>query len=384
MKKILVVGLGYVGLSFALLLAKQNEVFALDINEDKIAMLKNGISPLKTEEFVNALNENTFNKIHFSTKMDDIIDDIDYVLIATPTDYDETKDCFNVSSVSSVIEQVKKYKSAKIIIKSTVPVGFTSSFNMDNLYFSPEFLREDKAIFDILNPSRIIIGGKEDNDIKDLFLSLSNSKDVEVLFTTSSEAEAIKLFSNAYLAMRVAFFNEIDTFSLEKGLDTNKVIKGISLDNRIGNYYNNPSFGYGGYCLPKDTKQLRSNFKDIPSSMIGAIIDANEVRKDYIVNLVSKCDNVKTIGIYRLSMKKGSDNFRNSSINDIIDKLVLEKYNIVIYEPLLKEKQYKGLDVILDFEEFKKSSDIILANRYDIELDKVKEKVISRDLFSRD
>lgn len=384
MKKILVVGLGYVGLSFALLLAKQNEVFALDINEDKIGMLKNGISPLKTEEFNNALNENTFNKIHFSTKMDDIIDDIDYVLIATPTDYDETKDCFNVSSVSSVIEQVKKYKSAKIIIKSTVPVGFTSSFNMDNLYFSPEFLREDKAIFDILNPSRIIIGGKEDNDIKDLFLSLSNDKDVEVLFTTSSEAEAIKLFSNAYLAMRVAFFNEIDTFSLEKGLDTNKVIKGISLDNRIGNYYNNPSFGYGGYCLPKDTKQLRSNFKDIPSSMIGAIIDANEVRKDYIVNLVSKRDNVKTIGIYRLSMKKGSDNFRNSSINDIIDKLVLEKYNIVIYEPLLKEKQYKGLDVILDFEEFKKSSDIILANRYDIELDKVREKVISRDLFSRD
>ena len=304
MKKILVVGLGYVGLSFALLLAKQNEVFALDINEDKIGMLKNGISPLKTEEFNNALNENTFNKIHFSTKMDDIIDDIDYVLIATPTDYDETKDCFNVSSVSSVIEQVKKYKSAKIIIKSTVPVGFTSSFNMDNLYFSPEFLREDKAIFDILNPSRIIIGGKEDNDIKDLFLSLSNDKDVEVLFTTSSEAEAIKLFSNAYLAMRVAFFNEIDTFSLEKGLDTNKVIKGISLDNRIGNYYNNPSFGYGGYCLPKDTKQLRSNFKDIPSSMIGAIIDANEVRKDYIVNLVSKRDNVKTIGIYRLSMKK--------------------------------------------------------------------------------
>ena len=384
MKKILVVGLGYVGLSFALLLAKQNEVFALDINEDKIGMLKNGISPLKTEEFNNALNENTFNKIHFSTKMDDIIDDIDYVLIATPTDYDETKDCFNVSSVSSVIEQVKKYKSAKIIIKSTVPVGFTSSFNMDNLYFSPEFLREDKAIFDILNPSRIITGGKEDNDIKDLFLSLSNDKDVEVLFTTSSEAEAIKLFSNAYLAMRVAFFNEIDTFSLEKGLDTNKVIKGISLDNRIGNYYNNPSFGYGGYCLPKDTKQLRSNFKDIPSSMIGAIIDANEVRKDYIVNLVSKRDNVKTIGIYRLSMKKGSDNFRNSSINDIIDKLVLEKYNIVIYEPLLKEKQYKGLDVILDFEEFKKSSDIILANRYDIELDKVREKVISRDLFSRD
>ena len=384
MKKILVVGLGYVGLSFALLLAKQNEVFAVDINEEKIAMLKNGISPLKTEEFINALNENTFNKIHFSTKMDDIIDDIDYVLIATPTDYDETKDCFNVSSVSSVIEQVKKYKSAKIIIKSTVPVGFTSSFNMDNLYFSPEFLREDKAIFDILNPSRIIIGGKEDNDIKDLFLSLSNDKDVEVLFTTSSEAEAIKLFSNAYLAMRVAFFNEIDTFSLEKGLDTNKVIKGISLDNRIGNYYNNPSFGYGGYCLPKDTKQLRSNFKDIPSSMIGAIIDANEVRKDYIVNLVSKRDNVKTIGIYRLSMKKGSDNFRNSSINDIIDKLVLEKYNIVIYEPLLKEKQYKGLDVVLDFEEFKKSSDIILANRYDIELDEVREKVISRDLFSRD
>ena len=383
-KKIVVVGLGYVGLAYALLLSEDNHVYAIDINESKIEQLRNNVSPIKTEEFSVYISKHKYNRINYLTNIEDVKEEPDFVIIATPTDYDEVKDSFNTQSVTDTINKIRKWGNAKIIIKSTIPVGFTDSFNMDNLFFSPEFLREDSAIRDIMLPSRIILGGKDDEEVEKIFYDLSINEAIRVTFTSKSEAEAIKLFSNAYLAMRVAFFNEVDTFASEKNLDTKKIIKGICADKRIGSHYNNPSFGYGGYCLPKDTKQLKSNFKDIPSSIISSIVESNRIRKEYIANTLLEIGKDKTLGIYRLSMKKGSDNFRNSSINDIIDVLIAHNYKLVIYEPVIKDKTYKGVEVIEDLNSFKAKANIIIANRYDQKLDDVTSKVYTKDVFNND
>ena len=383
-KKIVVIGLGYVGLAYALLLSEDNKVYAVDINEDKINKLKEHISPINTEEFNAYISHHKYNRVTYLVNINEIEEEPDYVIIATSTDYDENKNSFNVSSVKDAINSAKKWVNSKIIVKSTIPVGFCESFKMDNLFFSPEFLREDNALRDIMIPSRIIIGGNEDEEVATLFTDLSVKPQVRVIFTTPSEAEAIKLFSNAYLAMRVAFFNEVDTFALEKGLDTTKLLKGICSDERIGNHYNNPSFGYGGYCLPKDTKQLKSNFKDIPSSLINAIVDANKTRKQYIAKTLLERGKDKTIGIYRLSMKKGSDNYRNSSINDIINELINNGYKVIIYEPTYDQTSYMGAEINNDLSSFKKASDIIVANRVDNKLEDVKDKIFTRDIFSRD
>lgn len=386
MKNILVIGLGYVGLAFSLLLSDKHNVTCVDIDKDKIDKLNKGISPINTIEFINNVTQKRINNIRFTTSLDNLEDVFDIAIIATPTDYDEIKDCFNVTSVTSVINTLKAKQIAKnIIIKSTIPVGYTASFNMDNLYFSPEFLKEDKAISDILYPSRIILGGKKENkELLNVFIDLAINKDVDTLFTTSSEAEAIKLFSNAFLALRISFFNEVDTFALEKNMDTSKIIKGICLDKRIGDYYNNPSFGYGGYCLPKDTKQLKSNFKDIPSSLINAIVDANKIRKEYILKVLSKERKDQTLGIYRLSMKKGSDNYRNSSINDIIINLIKNGYKVIVYEPNYDNPTYLDATINNDLDSFKKEADIIIANRVDEKLNDVTDKIFTRDIFSRD
>lgn len=386
MKNILVIGLGYVGLAFSLLLSDKHNVTCVDIDKDKIDKLNKGISPINTIEFINNVTQKRINNIRFTTSLDNLEDVFDIAIIATPTDYDEKKDCFNVTSVTSVINTLKAKQIAKnIIIKSTIPVGYTASFNMDNLYFSPEFLKEDKAISDILYPSRIILGGKKENkELLNVFIDLAINKDVATLFTTSSEAEAIKLFSNAFLALRISFFNEVDTFALEKNMDTSKIIKGICLDKRIGDYYNNPSFGYGGYCLPKDTKQLKSNFKDIPSSLITAIVDANKIRKEYILKVLSKERKDQTLGIYRLSMKKGSDNYRNSSINDIIINLIKDGYKVIVYEPNYDNPTYLDATINNNLNSFKKEADIIIANRVDEKLNDVTDKIFTRDIFSRD
>lgn len=386
MKNILVIGLGYVGLAFSLLLSDKHNVTCVDIDKDKIDKLNKGISPINTDEFISNVTQKRINNMRFTTSLDNLEDVFDIAIIATPTDYDEIKDCFNVASVTSVINTLKAKQIAKnIIIKSTIPVGYTASFDMDNLYFSPEFLKEDKAISDILYPSRIILGGKKENkELLNVFIDLAINKDVDTLFTTSSEAEAIKLFSNAFLALRISFFNEVDTFALEKNMDTSKIIKGICLDKRIGDYYNNPSFGYGGYCLPKDTKQLKSNFKDIPSSLITAIVDANKVRKEYILKVLSKTKKDQTLGIYRLSMKKGSDNYRNSSINDIIINLIKDGYKVIVYEPNYDNPTYLDATINNDLDSFKKEADIIIANRVDEKLSDVTDKIFTRDIFSRD
>lgn len=386
MKNILVIGLGYVGLAFSLLLSDKHNVTCVDIDKDKIDKLNKGISPINTDEFISNVTQKRINNMRFTTSLDNLEDVFDIAIIATPTDYDEIKDCFNVASVTSVINTLKAKQIAKnIIIKSTIPVGYTASFDMDNLYFSPEFLKEDKAISDILYPSRIILGGKKENkELLNVFIDLAINKDVDTLFTTSSEAEAIKLFSNAFLALRISFFNEVDTFALEKNMDTSKIIKGICLDKRIGDYYNNPSFGYGGYCLPKDTKQLKSNFKDIPSSLINAIVDANKVRKEYILKVLSKTKKDQTLGIYRLSMKKGSDNYRNSSINDIIINLIKDGYKVIVYEPNYDNPTYLDATINNDLDSFKKEADIIIANRVDEKLSDVTDKIFTRDIFSRD
>lgn len=386
MKNILVIGLGYVGLAFSLLLSDRHNVTCVDIDKDKIDKLNKGISPINTDEFISNVTQKRINNMRFTTSLDNLEDVFDIAIIATPTDYDEIKDCFNVASVTSVINTLKAKQIAKnIIIKSTIPVGYTASFDMDNLYFSPEFLKEDKAISDILYPSRIILGGKKENkELLNVFIDLAINKDVDTLFTTSSEAEAIKLFSNAFLALRISFFNEVDTFALEKNMDTSKIIKGICLDKRIGDYYNNPSFGYGGYCLPKDTKQLKSNFKDIPSSLINAIVDANKVRKEYILKVLSKTKKDQTLGIYRLSMKKGSDNYRNSSINDIIINLIKDGYKVIVYEPNYDNPTYLDATINNDLDSFKKEADIIIANRVDEKLSDVTDKIFTRDIFSRD
>lgn len=387
--KITVVGIGYVGLSMAVLLAQRNQVVAIDKIENKVSLVNKRISPICDEEIEEFFCKKELDLVA-TTNWGKALENAEYVLICTPTDYDEDKNFFDTSSIEDVLERIEKINpQAVVVVKSTIPVGYVEKvrdlYNIKKVFFSPEFLREGRALYDNLYPSRIVVGdrSKEAEHFASLLVEASCKEDVPIVFTDSKEAEAIKLFSNTYLAMRIAFFNELDTYAELKDMNTKSIIEGVCLDPRIGNYYNNPSFGYGGYCLPKDTKQLLANYDQIPQNIMGAVVESNRTRKDHIAKMILE-RKPKTVGIYRLTMKSGSDNFRTSSVQGIIERLKISEVNIIIYEPTYKEPTFLGCEVIESLAAFKNRSDIIVANRLTEEICDALGKVYTRDIYRKD